>query len=455
MNPLTLNRGIGALKDGTRGTTAKETRLAFAQLLASDGGLEARAGVLPNPDLATALVTGKAGEWTYQVGEAPFVFSRGEADGVLQINNDSTAEVATTAAPGSDSRYDLIWVKHPSNGEDGDTDSVPLFGVEQGTAAAAPTKPYANLTDGEQVIAEALVTAGDADTTEATITQVWKYTAVRGGVIPVRNSTELAAIPAASNSPALAVQMDESAGEELKINLGSGWKVISQGNSLGPIAVADHTSESHAEGKHVYNTTTDKLYVSDGSNWRLVAMGATGTEIVTPTSVAGTGVSLSGAEVAVAAATSIKVNGVFTTAYDNHLVLWSAPATASSPNPLMRVCTAGSSDSGNNYDDQYLTAIGTNVSSAQLLAQSSWSLGIGSRDMYDSRMIFKGAALAEVTRVQVETFATDNPMGSTDGIAFRGLSHRGTTAIDGFEIFAATPGDTFTGKLRVYGYTNG
>ena len=46
-----------------------------------------------------------------------------------------------------------------------------------------------------------------------------------------------------------------------------------------------------------------------------------GLTLITPSSVAGSGVSLTGAKVVFTAATSVSVNGVFSATHDNYLVV--------------------------------------------------------------------------------------------------------------------------------------
>lgn len=129
---MALYRSIGARKDATRGTTAIEVRKDLAGLLSG-------VGVLPGS--ADPLVQGTA-SFSYQVNAGQWVTSRGASDGVHVWGNDGAITVSTGAAPGSGlSRIDIVYAVHPSNTENGDTDSVPVVGVAQGTAASSPVAP--------------------------------------------------------------------------------------------------------------------------------------------------------------------------------------------------------------------------------------------------------------------------------------------------------------------------
>ena len=125
-------------------------------------------------------------EPAYNVAAGQAVVMRTAILGPYLVSNDGAASVATTAAPGTNSRYDLIWIRCPDF-QQGDANSTAVLGVTQGTAAAAPTKPYASVPVGALVLAEALVPAGvTATNLGVTYTQVALFTVGRGATIPVR-----------------------------------------------------------------------------------------------------------------------------------------------------------------------------------------------------------------------------------------------------------------------------
>jgi hypothetical protein len=126
----------------------------------------------------------------YSVAGGQAVVARGTAVGPYLGANDGAATVNTTAAPGSGSRYDLVWVQFPDV-EQGDANSVGVLGVTQGTASGSPTKPYGSVPAGALVLAEALMPTGTTRTdTGVTITQVAPWTVARGAAVPVRTQTE-------------------------------------------------------------------------------------------------------------------------------------------------------------------------------------------------------------------------------------------------------------------------
>lgn len=168
------------------GLPVADERRIYAGMFARNADGTVRPGVLPAH--ASPLVTGRA-EMAYDI--APFVAVTSRSNtGAELVANDALTRVATTAAPGANSRIDVIWLRaqFPLFG---DASSDPVFGVTQGVAAAIPTKPSIPAGALEFATAEILSTTTQAST--AVITQTHPYTADAGGVVWLRNATEQAA----------------------------------------------------------------------------------------------------------------------------------------------------------------------------------------------------------------------------------------------------------------------
>lgn len=190
---MTINRGLFVKQNGDVGTTPVDARRALAGLFAENAPGAPRTGLLE--PASTSVVTGTA-NMSYNVSAFQAVVQRAATEGVYLFSGTGVTNVPTTAAPGTDKRYDLIWVKQ-NDLEKSDTlggvlDNSALVGVVQGSVAASPAKPYVGVPDGAYVIAEALVSAGATATNGAlvTITQVWRYAALKGTPIWVRGTTE-------------------------------------------------------------------------------------------------------------------------------------------------------------------------------------------------------------------------------------------------------------------------
>lgn len=218
---MTVNRGLFVRNNGAVGTTPIEGRLVLATMLAENSPGVPRQGLLGQK--ATTVVAGTA-NMTYDVGACSPVLNRATNEGVYLFSLTGTTNVATTAAPGSGSRWDLIYVKQ-NDVDKGDANNTAVLAVLQGTSGGSPTKPYASLPAGAYVLAEAQVSTGATATNGAqvTITQVWRYTTLRGVPIPVRDTTERAEItPSAGHRVA---RLDLNANSDvLELWNGTAWE---------------------------------------------------------------------------------------------------------------------------------------------------------------------------------------------------------------------------------------
>jgi hypothetical protein len=196
---VTAQRGTWINVDGSsNGTSALNARLAQGGFGADDGsgGLGVRNGVFY--DGQGNVVTGNTdtGTMSYSVRACQMMlYLLGTtASGVVLAVNDATFKATTTAAPGSNSRIDVIWARHHAVAADGGSDSDNVFqiGVTQGTAAASPSVP--SIPTGAMALAQATVPSGTTSTNALTITQVHNWTTSHGSPIPVRNSTERGAL---------------------------------------------------------------------------------------------------------------------------------------------------------------------------------------------------------------------------------------------------------------------
>lgn len=228
---MALSRSMGARYDGVLGTTSLDTRLDLAAMLAHTGAASAavRVGVFPgcNPN----LVTGTSADWTYAIGVADFATSRGPTDGAHIFTNAAPATATTDPAPGTSgaSRWDVVYVLQPSKGENADSSSTPVFAVARG-AAVVGTPAVPAIPAGALELARNLMTSAATNTASSgnSITQRWKYTALRGCPIVVRNQAErdeLNTLATAAN-PVVVDRLDTGT---LERKAGSGWMPIGPG----------------------------------------------------------------------------------------------------------------------------------------------------------------------------------------------------------------------------------
>jgi hypothetical protein len=170
---------------------------------------------------------------------------------------------------------------------------------------------------------------------------------------------------------------------------------------------------------------------------------APGMSLVTPTSVAGTGVTLSGGQVSFSSSSTISVNGCFTSAYEMYRITFTG-TTPGAADITLRLRVAGvDSSTGYSYGGQYFTQGGASGYVSSASASSS--------------VFASTASTTSITTLDV------SPPFAAAFTSFVGLNNQPTTAIrvwashhavatsyDGFTLL----GTGITGTVRIYGYRN-
>ncbi|EQM83430.1 hypothetical protein [Microbacterium maritypicum] len=197
------------------GLSITDTRRVTAGLIVRNADGTPRAGIFPSN--ANPIVSGRA-SMGYDV--APFLAATSRINtGVELISNDAVTIVPTTAAPSSNSRIDVIWVRAQFV-QHADANNDVIFGVTQGGAALTPSKPAIPVGALELATAEILSTT--TTTATAVITQTHTFTAAAGGVVWLRNALDTWAAPDGS----VAYRLDT---KRMMDRVGGVW--ISQGAS--------------------------------------------------------------------------------------------------------------------------------------------------------------------------------------------------------------------------------
>lgn len=186
---MAITRGLGVTGNGAGVVTPLDHKLAQAGLITKRGAGSnlIRSGLFF--DTTVNIVTGAA-NMSYNVAPFTAVLSRGAAAGAVLLSNDGTVNVVTTAAPGSNSRIDIVYAWQREFSLDG-VDSNPVIGVVQGAPAAVPAAPSLAAFPGAVELARITVPAGvTATNSGTTIVQSTRFTAAAGGVLYFRNVTE-------------------------------------------------------------------------------------------------------------------------------------------------------------------------------------------------------------------------------------------------------------------------
>lgn len=179
-----------------------------------------------------------------------------------------------------------------------------------------------------------------------------------------------------------------------------------------------------------------------------------GLSLVTPTSVAGTGVTLSGGEVSFSAATSVSVNGCFTSTYANYMVMFKQTAASATGQLSGRLRASGTDSSTTDYYNT-LVGIDNNATTRNVTQGAATSMYLSNTQTSNGNLTAFALSvyspqIAQKTNATITNAgcaSTGAPQGQSGGLIFDG-----TTQFDGFTIFPAS--GTITGAVRFYGLRN-
>jgi len=178
-----------------------------------------------------------------------------------------------------------------------------------------------------------------------------------------------------------------------------------------------------------------------------------GATAVIPTSVAGTGVTLgAGGKVSFAASTAVSVNGCFNSDFDTYRI--EIDSTSSGAAVYTLVERLSGTNAATAYDVQTNATVNATSFPAQSLNQTSWTMNAQAfAGKMNMTIDLYNPALAVATTGLATVGGAANPMTTTAAlIQVLFLSHRTTTAYDGFTLTAST--GTITGSIRIYGKNN-
>ena len=170
--------------------------------------------------------------------------------------------------------------------------------------------------------------------------------------------------------------------------------------------------------------------------------------LILPTSVAGTGVTLTGGKVTYSGASAVSVNGCFSAAFDNYVILISGNARSAVVDGLMRLRAAGTDATASVYSDIRDSSAASASIVATRTANATWIVDCGGQPLTDTRIELFSPALAAATH---GSYVADSAPTLT--VAKGAVYHSAATAFDGFTYFPTS--GTIGGTLRVYGYNNG
>ena len=207
------------------------------------------------------------------------------------------------------------------------------------------------------------------------------------------------------------------------------------------------------EGDIGYQLDTNVQYTYDGAAW--IVPTASGLVPIIPTSasaVTGTvTIGTSGKITFTTVGTSFSVNGCFTSAYDNYLILL-RHVNSSTGYMKFTLRLAGTDATAAQYDWQRSTALNATNAAARGQAEVAWQgLAVNPYPNAIIRMDLFNPALAVASQMFGNMSETD--LAGNVGLMSWAGGHRALTAYDGMT-FGIVTGGTETGTLRIYGYNN-
>ncbi len=175
---------------------------------------------------------------------------------------------------------------------------------------------------------------------------------------------------------------------------------------------------------------------------------ALGMKLIIPTTAVNGTVSATGA-VTFSAASTVSLNGCFTSTYDNYKIIVSNLTASTGVSVYMRLRTSGTDNSSNIYYQQQQFNSSTTVSTVRQTS-TQWTVGaaeatnanFSTLELFSPQTTTRTKGL--VTWVQ-GTITTPETL-------FQTMTHDSATQFDGVTIISSS--GTITGTVRVYGYKN-
>jgi hypothetical protein len=179
---------------------------------------------------------------------------------------------------------------------------------------------------------------------------------------------------------------------------------------------------------------------------------ASGMKLLTPTSIAigsGSGSVGSTGTVTVSAASSVSLNGVFTSTYNNYLVLFGLTGSTAI-DLLARLRASGTDNSSANYGRQLIFG-DSSLGASTTGSATSWNLG----QLYDSdgKRTVLDLMVKDPASSSIYTTGRADSISGANGSPYALKSLFGTTvttAYDGISFIASS--GTISGAVSVYGY---
>jgi hypothetical protein len=179
--------------------------------------------------------------------------------------------------------------------------------------------------------------------------------------------------------------------------------------------------------------------------------------LLTPTSVDKTGTGSTATintngSVTFGSCETLSLNGVFTSAYDNYMIVMRETHSLADKTLFARLRSAGTDATGTaDYNAQRLNANSTTIFGARDTADGTWQLSFVSSTWRNGLiLVLYGPYLSQPTAFRTTTVSSTNSAYITD----RAGTHELSSSYDGITIYPLSGDGNMTGLLSVYGLRN-
>lgn len=152
------------------------------------------------------------------------------------------------------------------------------------------------------------------------------------------------------------------------------------------------------------------------------------------------------------AASSVSLNGIFTSAYNHHTVKLQVDSVSATLTITAVFRLAGVDVTSANYDLEVLQGQSAVAAAAAGTAAAAWTVSAITGTLHDVTLELNNPAIASATYGTAFSSSIQNPS-TAPGVAVRGISHRLPAAYDGITFIFT--GGTATGSARDIGTNKG
>jgi hypothetical protein len=146
--------------------------------------------------------------------------------------------------------------------------------------------------------------------------------------------------------------------------------------------------------------------------------------------------------------TTVSFDNVFTSTYENYIILGTLLSSVANPVFNVRLRAGGSDNTNATYQKQQLNSSGTTVNGARSANQTAYAFSF----VADSSSVFQLNVFSPQQTKKTGMLGQIDEQITSGVIAITSGGFSATTAFDGISFFPAS--GNITGNIRIYGYKN-